>query len=139
MRSHPLTVDVPDDLLSRLEARARKAKRSVEAEVVDLLSAAVNGAHPSTKKPPSRPTSKQKDVRSSDDEELPPDIAAEIARIEQLDEKSLREKAKEVLSTKEVRRLETLNRKAQNEGLTAAEEKERDELSQRYEKAMVVR
>jgi len=49
MRSNSVTVDIPDNLLKRIRARARKAKRTVEAEVVSLLSDAVASA-PATKK-----------------------------------------------------------------------------------------
>ena len=76
---------------------------------------------------------------SHEDEELSPDIAAAIAQMKNLDETKLRHAVEDVLSTKDVRRLEALNRKAQNEGLSAAEQKERDELSHNYEKALVVR
>ncbi len=76
---------------------------------------------------------------SHDEEALPPDIAEAVAQLKGFDETKLRDAAADVLSPKEVRRLETLNRKAQNESLTVAEEEERDELSHRYEKALVVR
>jgi len=116
MPAKSLTVAVPDALLKQIRIRAKQAKRTVEAEVVDILSEAI-----------------------SDDDRLAPDIVEAIARIPGLDETQLRDAASDVLSTKEVRRLESLNRKAQNEGLSAAEEKERDQLSHRYDKAMVVR
>jgi plasmid stability protein len=44
MGTRSLTVAVPDAVHKHLRARARKAKRSVEAEVVELLTHAVNGA-----------------------------------------------------------------------------------------------
>jgi plasmid stability protein len=52
MRSNSVTVDIPDNLLKRIRARARKAKRTVEAEVVSLLSDAVAPAPAKSKKPP---------------------------------------------------------------------------------------
>ena len=41
MPSNTLSVAIPDQLLKRIRTRARKAKQSVEAEVVNLLSNAV--------------------------------------------------------------------------------------------------
>jgi len=67
---------------------------------------------------------KAQPVNRSDDEMeqmLPPDIEAAIAEVGGRDNAGLRQAAEGVLSTKEVRRLEDLNRKAQNKGLTAAE------------------
>ena len=109
--------------------------RIVEGETDDSLPASnpppSNGAHQRNGKP-------EVGV-PHDDEELPPDIAEATAQLKEFDETKLRHAAKAVLSTKYVRRLEALNRKAQNEGLSAAEQKERDELSHNYEKALVVR
>jgi hypothetical protein len=66
-------------------------------------------------------------------------LPAEIARIEQLDEKGLREAVQPIPKLKQAERLAALNRKAQDEGLTKAEEKERDELLAIYEESVVVR
>jgi TaqI-like C-terminal specificity domain len=76
---------------------------------------------------------------TSGDEEIPDDVLKALNGIHGLDTEQLRDAARDVLSSQDVRRLETLNRQAQNGGLTPAEEKERDKLSDRYEKAMVVR
>jgi hypothetical protein len=68
------------------------------------------------------------------DDEVPADIADALNGIPDLDIEKLRDAAREVLSPQELRRLEALGRKAQNGGLSAAEQKERDELSHRYER-----
>jgi plasmid stability protein len=144
-----LIVPVPDRLLARLRDRARKANRTVEAEVVDLLSAALsanNGVSAKVanigrgQKPKGRAKPNQHNVATEgDDDELPPDIAEAIAGIPLLDDAGLRRVAEAVLTRKESNRLAALNYKAQAGGLTGAEEQERDMLLHRYEKAMVVR
>jgi len=141
MPSSTISVAVPQRVLAQIRKRARQAKHTVEAEVVHLLTEALTGANGAVreKSKPKRKKPLETEAASDADEALPPDIEAAIAGLKEFDEAKLREAAEDVLSTKEVRRLETLNRKAQNEGLTAAEKTERDELSHRYEKAMVVR
>jgi uncharacterized protein YnzC (UPF0291/DUF896 family) len=140
MPAKTLTVAVPEPLLKELRGRARRAKRTVEAEVLKLISDAVTAGD----QPPANGAGHDRNGRvivagPQEDEALPADIQAAIAEVERLDEAGLRRAVADVLSTKEVRRLEALNRKAQKEGLTAAEAKQRDELSHRYEKALVVR
>ena len=141
MSSQTLSVAVPQRILAQIRKRARQAKHTVEAEVVHLLTEAVAGANGAVSEK-SKPVKKQPvdtEAGSDEDDKLPPDIEAAIAKVEGLDNAGLRQAAEDVLSSKEVRRLESLNRKAQNGGLTAAEQKERDELSHSYEKALVVR
>jgi hypothetical protein len=73
-------------------------------------------------------------------ETLPPDIEAAIAEVEKLDDiGKLREAVVPLMKPKEVKRLEALNRKAQDIGLTDDEESERDDLSHLYDKSMIVR
>lgn len=116
MPSQTLTVSVPDVVLARIRNRARQANRTVEVEVVHLLT----------------------DATASEDS-LPPDIEAAVAAIGSLNEAALRVAAQSRLSKKESARLAALHHKRQKDGLTRAEDKERRELMHRYEKAMVVR
>jgi plasmid stability protein len=164
MATRKLTVTVPDPLLARLRDRARRANRSVEAEVLDLLAAAVpaDSVPPADPAPVPAPTAEGKRPRRShraesngepggnrprsakaagpaDEDALPPDIAEEVGRVEKLDTDGLLRAAKPAMSAKQSKRLADLNRKAQDEGLSAAEEKERDDLLHLYERAMVVR
>jgi plasmid stability protein len=140
MPAKTLTVAVPEPLLKQLRSRARRGKRTVEAELLKLIGDAVsaddetpaNGAG-------HRRNGRHKAAGPKEDEPLTPDIESALAEIRRLDDAGVRRLAKDVLSTKEVRRLEALNRKAQKSTLTAAEEKQRAELSHSYEKALVVR
>jgi hypothetical protein len=82
----------------------------------------------------------QPDIAFPEDEsELAPDIAEAVAKLDRLDDNDLRKAAVPELSLKQSKRLVALNRKAQDEGLTEDEERERDELTHVYEKSMVVR
>jgi plasmid stability protein len=167
MSTRKLTVALPDGLLARIRDRARQANHAVEAEILDLLAAAVPAdPTPSTdltkatpaagKRPRTRRTertdangqraggragsaARPKTAGSPDEEALPPDIAEEVSRVETLGTDGLLKAAKPAMSPRQTKRLADLNRKAQDEGLTDAEEKERDELLHLYEKAMVVR
>jgi plasmid stability protein len=116
MPSQTLTVSVPDEVLARLRDRARQAKRTVEAEVVNLLADA-----------------------TSAENSLPPDIDAVVAAIGSLDGPALRVAAPSHLSKKESARLAALHHKRQKDGLTRAEDNGRRELMRRYDKAVVVR
>jgi type I restriction-modification system DNA methylase subunit len=71
--------------------------------------------------------------------QLAPDIKAELDRIEKLDQEALLDAVTPIMRPKQARRLASLNRKAQDEGLTDGEERERDELLHVYEKSMVIR
>ena len=77
--------------------------------------------------------------RSDDNGELPSDIAEALTKIEHLDAEGLRQAAVPEISRKQSDRLAVLNRKAQDDGLSRAEEVERDKLLHLYEKSMVVR
>ena len=48
MSAKSLTVAVPDDLLKRIRGRARRAKRTVEAEVIQLLTEAISAENTAT-------------------------------------------------------------------------------------------
>ncbi|HJZ90544.1 MAG TPA: hypothetical protein VKE40_06695 [Gemmataceae bacterium] len=167
MATQALTLELPDSLLARIRDRARRADRTVEAEVLDLLSAAVpTDAAPPSGHPESPPTAgkgprtrpadraasdgkrgrdgarspaRPKAARSKDEEALPQDIADAIARIESLDDRALREAMKPLMTARQAKRLADLNRKAQDQGLTAAERVEQSELLHIYDKSMVVR
>jgi plasmid stability protein len=116
MSSRELIVPVSDEVLARLRERARRANRTIEAEVATLLADLTCPAGA-----------------------LPADIEAAVGAIGSLDEPALRVAAESRLSAKESARLATLHRKRQKEGLTRVEDKERRELMHRYEKAVVIR
>jgi plasmid stability protein len=142
MPAKTLTVAIPEALLKQLRGRARRAKRTVEAEVLKLLSDAVLGGNGS----PTNGTGHHRNGRPTtvvgkEEDELSPDIKAAIAEVGQLDEAGLRKAVVPLMKPKQAKRLADLNSKAQAKvtGLTDAEEAERDELLHLYEKSMVVR
>jgi hypothetical protein len=143
MAGNPVTVTLPEPLLKEIRGRARRAKRTVEAEVIQLLNDAVgdgrNGSAQGTagKKPNSR-RGKRAEPDPVEDA-LPPDIAEAVARVPLLDDRALREAMKPLMTPKQAKRLAELNYKAQDKGLTPAEETERDELLDVYDKSMLVR
>jgi plasmid stability protein len=167
MSTRKLTVALPDGLLARLRDRARQANHSVEAEILDLLAAAVPAdPTPSTdltkatpaagKRPRMRrteradangqrgggePTSaaRPKATGPKDEEALPADIAAAVERIPSLNDRALRAAMKPLMTRRQAERLAALNYKAQDEGLTAAERAEQDELLHISDKSMLVR
>ena len=75
MPAKSLTVAVPDKLLKRIRGRARRAKRTVEAEVIELLTEAVSAADavsangsppPATKKKPRTSLAEWAEANSED-------------------------------------------------------------------------
>jgi plasmid stability protein len=116
MSTQTLTVAVPDQLLARIRDRARQANRSVEAEVLSVLSSAV-----------------------PIDGGLPPDLTEALAALDLLDEPALRRAADTRLSPEASAELEALHFKERREGLTEAEDLRRRDLVRQYERAMLVR
>lgn len=143
MPANPLTVTLPEPLLKQIRSRARRAKRTVEAEVIHLLSDAIAG----TRRVPANGTPKGNGRVNPDppaaggpgDQTLAPDIAEAVARVRSLDGQALRAAMKPLITPKQAKRLAELNYKAQATGLTDAEESERDRLLHVYDKSMVVR
>jgi hypothetical protein len=116
MATQTLTVIVPDRLYSRIQHRAEKANRTVEAELLDVLATAVPG-----------------------DEELPRDLVESIASLTLLDDSALWHAARNCLDLPTSARLEHLHLKRQKDGLTRIEDDEMNDLMRRYERAILVR
>ena len=116
MSTQTLTLDVPDALLARIQARARQANRTVEAELLDVLAAAV-------------PL----------DGELPADLAEAVAALDLLDDAALWRAARSGLAAEASAELEALHLKQRREGLIAAEEQIVRDRMRQYERAMLVR
>ena len=116
MSSQTLTVAVPDKILARIRDRAQQNNRSVEAEVVELLTGAITA-----------------------DDSVLHDAEAMIATFSLLDESALRRAAESQMSAKESARLEHLNRKRRNDETTKTEEHQRRALVRKYERAMLIR
>ena len=116
MSSQTLTLAVPDNILARIRERARQANRTVEAEVLDVLSDAVVA-----------------------DDKLPSDLQSAVDALDLLDETALRRAFDSRLSAEAASELEALHFKERREGLTPVEDQRRHDLIRQYERAMLVR
>jgi plasmid stability protein len=111
-----LTLDLPEPVFSRLREQARRANRTVEAELLDVLAAAVPAA-----------------------DGLPPELAAAVASLSLLDDAALWQTARNRLADDLSRRAEDLHHKRQRDGLTAAEAEEAANLVRQYERVLLLR
>ena len=116
MTVHSVTLDIPATLYSRIEQRAARTQRSVEEELLDVLTSALPAS-----------------------EDLPADLAAALAPLALLDDTALWRAAQSHLSADAVARLEALHLKRQSEGLSDTEEAEVARLVRQYERTMLVR
>jgi plasmid stability protein len=116
MTTHAVTLNVPGPLYDRVKQRAQRANRPVEAEFLDVLTAAVPAS-----------------------DELPPDLAEAIAPLCFLDDESLWRAARTSLTGEAAERLQELHDKKQREGLTKSEAQTVTGLVREYERAMLVR
>ena len=116
MAVHPVTLDLPSTLYSRVRDRSVRTQRSVEDELLDLLASAIPAS-----------------------EELPRDLAEAIAPLELLDDVALWRAARNHLPAAAATRLEVLHLKRQSEGLSDAESADVARLMRRYERVMLVR
>jgi plasmid stability protein len=116
MTTHAVTLNVPTPLYDRLKRRADQAKRPVEAEFLDVLTAAVPAL-----------------------DELPADLAEAVAPLSLLDDVSLWRAAHSSFAPDAAALLEELHDKQQCEGLTEAEAQTVAGLVKQYERAMLIR
>jgi hypothetical protein len=111
-----VSVELPQPLYQWLERRAQKKKRTMEAEVVDVLAAAMPDA-----------------------DELPADLADALRPLALLDEPSLWQAARSHLAEEVAEQIERFHHKRLREGLTAAEAETLSTLVRQYEKSMLIR
>ena len=116
MPSQSLLLQVPDELYDRLRQRAERTHRSIETELLNVLTAAVET--------PS---------------ELSDDLAEALAPLALLDDEALWRAARSHLDAQVATELEMLNVKQQGEGLLPSEDQRRLLLLRHYERAMLVR
>lgn len=116
MNSQRVTLELPEPLYAQLQARAMRRQRTVADEALDVLT----GAIPAT-------------------ETLPNDLEHAIAQLVFLDDAALWQAGQSTMARDEVERLSELNAKRQREGLTEAEQQERELLVRQYERSMLVR
>lgn len=116
MSAQAVTLHLPTSLYDLLRQRAQETRRSLEAEILDVVTSVV------------RP-----------DDDLPPDLREIVAPLRGLDDEALRRAAVDAFPEEAAARFTELNRKQQREGLTEEENRALEDLRRGYERVMVVR
>ena len=116
MTLQTVTVRLPDLLYRQIERQAQQMRRSIEDELVVVVSSAL-----------------------PDLDALPNDIADDLAQLVFLNDAELWQAARTTLPIKDSERMQALVIKRQNDGLTDAEEREAQRLVHRADRAMLVR
>lgn len=111
-----VTLDLPETLYGRLKRRADHSRRSVEAELLELLVSAM-----------------------PEYDELSDDPADALAALAFLSKEELEHAGRSHFPEESSAQLEALHWKQQREGLTEAERQAEAALIHRYERAMLVR
>ncbi len=116
MSTHTLTLHLPDRLYARLQERALVSARTLEAELLEVLSTAVPA-----------------------DESLPRSLAEDMARLDKMSDTDLWHAARSRISDEQADQLEVLHIKRQKEGISESESRTLAELVERYERSMLLR
>jgi plasmid stability protein len=116
MPTQTLTLQLPDGLYARLQQRAQESHRSLEAELLEVLSHAVPGH-----------------------DGLPHSLSVELAQLDTMNDAELWRAAKSTLTKKVAAQLEALHVKRQGEGLSESEAQVLAELVGQYERSMLIR
>lgn len=111
-----VTLQVPEHLYARIRERAERSRRSVEAELVDVLTAAVPEGN-----------------------ELAAELYEAVAALDQLRDDELWEAARQTLPEEVSSELEMLHLKQQRMGLTPTELERSEQLCLQYDRAMLIR
>ncbi len=115
MSTHAITLQLPNPLYEQIESRARRAKQTVETEVLHLVTTAV------------------------EEERLPDEMASAVESLGLLDDDALWRAARSTLASEKQDQLEALNLKQQSEGLTRSESEAQATLLHAYDRAVLVR
>jgi plasmid stability protein len=116
MNTQSITVHLPEGLYSQLKQRAERWNRSVEAEMLDVLSAAMPA-----------------------EDGLPASVEDELSRLKQADDETLRLAAQSHLPRESAQQLEELHLRRQRQELTEVEAETLAGLVAEYERAMLIR
>lgn len=116
MTAQAITLQLPSPLYERFKRQAAEARRTVEAEILDVVAHAA----PET-------------------EELPPELSESLAQLDALEDEALWQLARSHLPREESAELEDLHLKRQSEGLTPQENARTAFLVAQYERAIVLR
>ncbi len=116
MPAQAITLQLPSPLYEHFKRLAAKARRTVEAEILDAV------AHVAPEL-----------------EDLPPDLSESLSQLEALEDSALWQLARSRLSREDSSELENLHFKRQSEGLTPEEKARTNFLVGQYERAIVLR
>jgi len=116
MTVQAVTLHLPSPLYEQVKRRAEQTHRSVEAELLEVVAAAVPVA-----------------------DDLPADLAQAISPLSLLDDKALWRAARSHLAAEAAAQMELLHLKRQREGLSGSEAETLAGLVRQYERAMLVR
>jgi len=111
-----VTIPIPNGLYDRLKRRAEQAHHSIEAEVLEMVAAAIPA-----------------------DEELPSDLADAVARLATANDDALWQLVHARFSAEKSAQLENLHLKRQDRGLNQSEAKQAADLAEELEKFMFMR
>ncbi len=115
MNAQAITLHLPLDLYEHFVRRARERHRSVETEIMEVVSTAPNS------------------------EELPPELAQALDDLRHLDDEALLRAAQERFPEEGAARLEELNLKQQREGLGPEEKQAQAQLIEGCDRIMAMR
>ncbi len=116
MAVQSITLNLPSALYNRLKRRSEQTRRTVEAELLEVVATAVPVG-----------------------DELPPDLAEAISPLALLDDEALWRAARSHLPAEAASQMEEMHLKRQREGLSEAEQQTLSRLVRQYERAMLVR
>ena len=116
MNAQAITLHLPTSLYELLQERVQGTRRSLEAEILAVVTSAV------------RP-----------EDGLPPELRDAVSPLRDLDDEVLRRTAMDSFPEEAAARFAELNHKQQSEGLTDEELRTLDSLRRGYERVMVVR
>jgi hypothetical protein len=116
MTLQAVTLYLPSAFYQKITQRARQERRSVEDELVAVVTAAL-----------------------PDLNDLPDDLAREIAQLAVLTDAELAQAARTTLTPQDTDQMQALMLKRQREGLTRLESQEAELLAKRYDRVMLTR
>ena len=114
--SRTITLELPGDVYEQVRRHAEKARRPLEAALVDVIRAGVQQP-----------------------EGMPGGVTDGLDQLRALDTPTLTELAQTRRSEEESAEIEALNLQQQRDGLGAEERRRRDTLLRRYERSLLIR
>ncbi len=117
MSAFAITLELPPSLYDHFRRRAEAERRSVEAELLEVVRSAAGES----------------------DELLPRELSEELSQLEAQDDRALWRTAGSHLPNDSAARLEVLNSKQKNEGLADDEKDDLSHLLYQYDRYMLLR